>query len=122
MTQATILFSVAYLAGVFGLVYFDLNVLALGDPKFKGAVDLYFPLWALFYLPAAITAIVFLWRSRQQGPSLVRLAALYLALIFFTLEISFVFNIHWSVLLLEFLMLGMLFRQFMQITKRNGNA
>ena len=74
---------------------------------------------SLVFLP---TAIVFLWRSRQQGPSLVRLAALYLALIFFTLEISFVFNIHWSVLLLEFLMLGMLFRQIMQITKRNGNA
>ena len=122
MTKVAILFLVAYLAGVFGLIWFDLDVLALGDPKFKGSVDLYFPLWSLFYLPAVITALVFLWRSRYQGPPLARLAALYLAFIFSTLEISFVLNIHWSVLLLEFLMLGILFRQFMQNTKRNGNA
>ena len=115
-------FCVAYLAGVFGLIWFDLHVLDLGDPKFRTSVDIYFPLWSAFYAPAVIAALAFLWRSRQQGWRLWRLAGLYLAFIFLALEISFIFDLGWIVLLLEFVILGLLFRKIQQMSVRIGYA
>jgi hypothetical protein len=111
-------FCVAYLAGIFGFIWVDLHVLDLGDPKFRTSVDIYFPLWSAFYAPAVIVSLVFLWRSRQQGWCLWRLASLYLALIFMALEISFVFDLGWIVLLLEFVILGLLFRKIQQMSVR----
>ena len=81
-------------------------------------MDIYFPLWSAFYAPAVIVSLVFLWRSRQQGWCLWRLASLYLALIFMALEISFVFDLGWIVLLLEFVILGLLFRKIQQMSVR----
>jgi len=113
MAQVAVLFLTAYLAGVCGLVYFDLSVLGLGDPLLKIEPGLIMALWSVFYLPAAITGIVFLRRSQQQGPSLVRLAAVYLALTLLALEVSFVLHIPWPVLLLEVVVLGLWFRLLM---------
>ena len=115
-------FCVAYLAGVLGLIWFDLHVLDLGDPKFRTSVDIYFPLWAAFYTPAVIAAFVFLWRSRLQGWRLWRLVGLYLALILLALEVSFCFDLGWVVLLLEFVILGLLFRKTQQMSVRIGYA
>ena len=115
-------FLFAYLAGVFGLIWFDLHILDLGDPKFQTSVDVYFPLWSAFYSPAVIAALVFLWRSRLHGRRLWQLAGLYLALILLALEISFAFDLGWIVLLLEFAMLGLLFRKIQQMTERIGYA
>jgi hypothetical protein len=115
-------FLVAYLAGVFGLIWFDLHVLDLGDPKFKTSVDIYFPLWSAFYSPAVIAALVFLWRSRGQGWRLWRLAGLYLTLILVALEVSFPLDTGWTVLLLEFAILGFLFWKIQNITERIGYA
>ncbi len=111
-------FLASYLAGVFGLIWFDLHVLDLGDPKLRTSVDIYFPIWSAFYSPAVITALIFLWRSRQQHWRLWRLAGLYLALIFSALEISFIFDLGWIVLLLEFVMLSVLFRMIKQTSEK----
>ena len=115
-------FLVAYLAGVFCLIWFDLQVLNLGDPKFRTSVDFCFSLWSVFYAPAVVAALVFIWRSRQQGWFLWRLAGVYLALIFLALEISFVFDLGWMALVLEFVGLGLLFRIIDQLSVRVGYA
>jgi len=111
MAQAAVLFLAGFVASVFGLVWFDLNIMGLGDVKFKGAMELYFLLWSVFYLPAAITAIMFLRRSGLQGPALTRLAVVYLVLILLALEITFVCDLPWPIVLLEFLILGVWFHQ-----------
>lgn len=115
-------FVVAYLAGALGLVWFDLHVLGLGDPKFGTAVDIYFPLWSAFYSPAVVAALVFLWRSRQPGLRVWRLAGLYLMLILAALEIAFVLDAGWIFLLMEFAVLGFLFWKFQTITKKIEHA
>src|ERR1044071_2148558 len=93
-------FVAAYLAGVLGLIWFDLHVLGLGDPKFT-SVFIYFPLWSVGLAPAVIFAVVFLWRSTLRGWHLWRLGGVYLALILVTLQISFALDIDW-VIQLEF--------------------
>jgi hypothetical protein len=113
-----LIFLVAYVSGVFSLIWFDLCVLGLGDPKFETALDLYFPLWLAFYLPAVITALVFLWRGRQLGSQLWRLAGIYLFLILAVLEASFVLDVYWLVLLLELVILVLLFRFLLQRAER----
>lgn len=115
-------FCFAYLAGVFGFIWFDLHILDLGDPKFKTSVDIYFPLWSAFYAPIVITALVFLWRSRQQGWRLWRLASVYLALILVALETSFALDVGWTVLLLEFAALALLFHAIQHKTERISYA
>jgi hypothetical protein len=122
MALLTPFFLVAYITGVFGLIWFDLHVLGLGDPKFRASVDFYFPLWSAFYSPALITALVFLWRSQQQGWRLWRLAGMYITLILVALEISFALDTGWVVLLLELATLGLLFRKIQQVTDRLGHA
>ena len=52
-------FSLAYLVGTAGVIWIATAVLCLGDPKFDrgcGGWGLYFPVWAVFYLPAAAVA------------------------------------------------------------------
>jgi hypothetical protein len=115
-------FLAAFVAGVFGLIWFDLHVLELGDPKFRTSVGFYFWLWSAFYSPIVIAALVFLLRSHQEGWRLWRLAAVYLALIFVALELSVVFDVRWIVLLLEFAILGFLFWKIQKITDRIGYA
>ena len=115
-------FCFAYLAGVFGFIWFDLHILDLGDPKFRTSVDVYFPLWSAFYAPIVITALVFLWRSRQQGWRLWRLASVYLALILVALETSFALDVGWTVLLLEFAALALLFHAIQHKTERISYA
>jgi hypothetical protein len=122
MALLTPFFLVAYITSVFELIWFDLNVLGLGDPKFRTSVDFYFPLWSAFYSPALITALVFLWRSQQQGWRLWRLAGMYITLILVALEISFALDTGWVVLLLELAILGLLFRKIQQVTDRLGHA
>src|SRR4051812_37705049 len=120
--RLTPLFLAAFLAGVFGLIWFDLHVLDLGDPKFRTFVGFYFWLWSVFYSPVVIVALVFLLRSQREGWRLWHLAAVYLALIFVALELSFVFDVRWIVLLLEFTILGFLFWKIQKITDRIGCA
>jgi len=115
-------FCVAYLAGVFGMIWFDLHVLGLGDPKFQTSVDFYFPLWSTFYTPVVVIALVFLWRSRQRGWRLWRVAGIYLLLTFIALECSFVFDIGWAVFIVEFALLTLLFYGIQKVSKRVGYA
>lgn len=99
----------AYLAGVLGLVCFSLMVLDLGDPLFRHAVQFYFVVWSVLFSPAVVSAYVFLLRSRLEGSRWWRLAAVYLALIFVTVEVSAIFDVNWRVLLAAFPLLLFLF-------------
>jgi hypothetical protein len=118
MARLAPFFFVSYLAGVFGLIWFDLHVLDLGDPKLRTAVDIYFPVWSASYSPAVITALVFQWRSLLRGRRLWWLAVLHLTLIFVALEVSFVLDTRWPVLLLEFLILGLLFWKIQKVSEK----
>lgn len=109
-------FCIAYLAGVFCLVWMDLNIFGLGDPKFRTSADIYFPLWSAIYSPTVITAFVFLWRTRLRDWRLWQLAGAYLLLILVVLEISFILDIGWVVLLVEFVIFALLFRMVAQVS------
>jgi tryptophan-rich sensory protein len=112
------LFLVAYLAGVFGLIWFNLHVLDLGDPKFRTDVGLYFSIWSALFSPVAIAAVVFLARSEQEGWRLLRSAGLYLVLIVTALEISLSFDLDLVALIPMFIILSLLFWKIQQTSDR----
>src|SRR5262249_36875262 len=79
-------FFLTYLAGILALVWFNTQVLKVGDPKERSSVLFGFPLWAILYLPTAATALVFIRRSKRAGCPVLRLVVVYLLLIFVALE------------------------------------
>jgi len=93
-----------YAGGVSVLVLFNLEVLDLGE------VDLfphsgYILLWFEFYLPLALLgAIVGGWRPSRIGPNLhVLLLLIYAAVIFVFLEFSFLLDLAWQWVLVQYL-------------------
>ena len=100
---SSILFGVTYLVGVATLMWVNTAVLCLGDPKFGGGCggfDLYFPVWALFYTPVVMTALILTWSGKVRHLPGIRtkLLCAYLVLILSTLEWSFVNDSQWSIL------------------------
>ncbi|REJ74829.1 MAG: hypothetical protein DWQ36_13960 [Acidobacteria bacterium] len=93
----SMLFVAAYLGGVAVAMWVNTSLLCLGDAKFDagcGGFELYFPLWALSYVPPVVLALV-LARPREAASSTGRklLLSIYLVLILAALEASFVADI-----------------------------
>jgi hypothetical protein len=85
------------------LMYANTNYLNLGDPKFgEGGWQIYWPLWSASYAPALLTGFVFIW-TRHDSRGSVALHIKYLLLVLVVMEVSFVADIHWLVLVLEYL-------------------
>jgi hypothetical protein len=119
-----VLFVVAYLIGVASLIWVNTAVLCLGDPKFGygcGGFDLYFMVWAVSYAPIAVTALLLTWVGRVRRHPRVRAGLLlaYLVLIMSALEWSFVNDIEWPAMLIEWgiLVIAFLFLRWLALRR-----
>jgi hypothetical protein len=111
---SSVLFGATYIFGVATLMWINTATLCLGDPKFGGGCggfDLYFPLWTLFYSPLVATALVLTWSGKLRRLPRIRatLVCAYLVLILSALELSFVNDLQWPVLMIEWVILSMVF-------------
>ncbi|MEX0701487.1 MAG: hypothetical protein WD069_05265 [Planctomycetales bacterium] len=110
MFVLSITFIAGYVLLTAAVMYVNTTVLRLGDPKFGGGgFELYWPLWMAFYSPVVIAALAAVWWSGLTGLRSLGLAGLMLAVILVVFEVSLLFDIHWSVLLIEWVVLAIVF-------------
>ncbi len=96
----------AYSIGTLLLVFVNLFVLDLGDPKFRdvlfsGALS-YTLLWLLFYLPLALVAAFLVSRPWIQRKDRNRLVVLFVVVILGLLELAFILDLQWPYLFIEY--------------------
>src|SRR5436305_543003 len=101
---------VAYALCTAAIMYVNVVIFRVGDPKFiGGAFAIYWPLWTLAYSPLAIVALAAVWWSGLVGLARFGLAGAMLLIILVALEMSLLLDIHWSILLLEWVLLSLAF-------------
>ena len=110
MLRHAVGFSLAYILGTGAMMYANTAWFGLGDVKFgTGGWELYWPLWAGFYAPVAITAVIAAWRSGLPEDPQAALLWGYLVVIFTCIEVSFLLDIAWPALLAEWALLAAAF-------------
>ena len=113
MRLLTPVFLFGYLAGIAGLVAFDIFVLGVGDPKFRTSIFFDFSISSVLFSPALVAGFVFLRRSKLVGGSLWQLGAIYLASVLVAVELPLLIDadgpLLLAILLLEYLLLGVIF-------------
>ncbi len=91
------------------LMYANTNYLNMGDEKFdEDGWILYWPLWSVVYTPPLLTGFVFIWTRRDPRGG-VALHVAYLLLVLAVMEVSFVADIHWPLLIAEYVGLAAVF-------------
>jgi hypothetical protein len=107
-------FLVAYVVVTGALTYVNVVVFRLADAKFlsdpfRAWVEIYWPLWAVVYLPAAATALLAAWYSRLPLRSALAPLGAFIVLISVAMEASFVYHADWPTLLIELVVLSATF-------------
>jgi hypothetical protein len=109
-------FLVAYIIAAGALTYVNVVIFRLADGKFlsdplRGWLEIYWPLWTIFYAPAAVAALLAAWFSGLQGRAASWLLVFFLAVIGLTVEATYILDPRdgatW--LLLETLLLASIF-------------
>jgi hypothetical protein len=91
-------FIVTYPLGVGALTFLNIGVFDIGDPKFREVwlkfwLEVYWPLWTIFFAPSAICALLASWFSGvTQRRDAVVMLGVFFALILITIEIGWVFD------------------------------
>ena len=103
MVLLSLVVVVAYVLITAAIMYFNLAVLKLGDPKYVGGgpFELYWPLWMGLYTPLVIASLAAIGMADIRGPASFKIAGLLLVLIVVLLEVSFVFDVAWYTVLIE---------------------
>jgi hypothetical protein len=119
---------VAYVLGVGALTLLTIVVFDMGDPKFreewlKSWLEIYWPLWTIFFAPSAICALLATWFSgATERRDAVMMLGVFLVLILITIEIGSVLDPYigrygfWS-LLGEFAILSAIFFAIAQVAR-----
>ena len=101
---------VAYVLLTGGLMYANTTLFGLGDAKFgSGGWELYWPLWSAFYAPLILCALIAAGTSQMPAGRAVGLLWAFLALILAVMEVSFILDIHWTILIVEWTVLSAVF-------------
>ena len=107
MLMQYLLFLAAYYLGVGAMMYLNTAWFRMGDVKFGAdGWELYWPLWALFYCPPALIGLIVGWRSQLPARFKTVLLWSFLVTIFAILEVSFVLDIQWQILIIEWVVLA----------------
>jgi hypothetical protein len=91
-------FVVTYALGVGAVTFLNVAVFDMVDPKFrelwvKSWLEIYWPLWSVFFAPSAISALLATWLSRlTKGKEAAMLLGAFLLLILTAIEIAWVLD------------------------------
>jgi hypothetical protein len=115
-------FIAAYILTIGVLTFVNVVVFRFADAKFLSASfrawwEIYWPLWTIFYAPAAIAALLAAWSSGLQGRATSLLLCLFLALIVVAMEPSYLYDAQGPQLLIELLLLAGIFVVVAQVCR-----
>ena len=91
-------FVATYALGVGAVTFLNVAVFDMVDPKFrelwvKSWLEIYWPLWSVFFTPSAISALLATWLSRlTKGKAAAVLLGAFLLLILAAIEIAWVLD------------------------------
>ena len=91
-------FVATYALGVGAVTFLNVTVFDMVDPKFhelrmKSWLEIYWPLWSVFFAPSAICALLATWLSRlTKGKEAAVLLGTFLLLILAAMEIAWVLD------------------------------
>src|SRR5215467_5825382 len=91
-------FVATYALGVGAVTFLNVAVFDMADPKFrelwmKSWLEIYWPLWSVFFAPSAISALLATWLSRlTKGKEAAVLLGAFLLLILAAIEIAWVLD------------------------------
>ncbi len=84
-------------------MFLNTVVLGLGDNKFgSSGWKVYWPFWGVVFTPAAIVFAVQSFRIPSERGALIRFFAPSLILLLVTIEVSFLLDLHWPWVIVEF--------------------
>jgi hypothetical protein len=97
------------------ITFINIGVFHLVDPKFremwvKPWLELFWPLWTIFFAPSAISALLACWFSRPSTwRNATALLGVYLFLMLVAIEIAWALDVQFLFLVGEFALLSMIF-------------
>jgi len=103
---APLLFLLGYFPGGYAVIWTLVMLLKKGDPKFAEAVGFYYGIWIAAYLPIAIIGTIALFQITGELRKRVVTALLSVAAVLMAMFASLYFDIHWAVLVIEYLIFG----------------
>jgi hypothetical protein len=120
-------FIATYVLTVGAILFVNIGVFHIVDPKFRKMwieawLEIYWPLWAVFYSPSAMLALLACWYARPLRPrDATALLGSYLALMIVAIEIAWVLDAHPLFLVGDFVGLSVIFLA-MAHWKRTANG
>ena len=114
-----------YVGAVTVLMYCNTTYLDLGDMKTgQGGWTVYWWVWALMYFPPFLFGVALNWIKNKKLKDFIKCNSVLTLVLCIVAEISFVYDISWKYLLIEYLALGILWwyvlKLKMFLTKRFG--
>ena len=111
MQAHTVAYLASYILATGAMMYANTAWFGAGDVKFGSAGwQLYWPLWAAFYLPPVIAAVGMAWWSALPAGRKAGLLWASLPVVLAFMEVSFFLDIGLPMLLVEWVVLVLLFR------------
>ena len=114
-----------YVGAVTVLMYCNTTYLNLGDLKTgQGGWTVYWWVWTLMYFPPFLFGVALNWIKNEKLKDFIKCNSVLTLVLCIVAEISFVYDISWKYLLIEYLALGILWcyvlKLKMFLTKRFG--
>lgn len=98
-----VLFAIGYFLGGWGVIWILVMLLKRADPKFSEAVGFYYGLWICFYFPIAIMGTIALAKMSGEVNRRLVAASISLVAVLSAMFVSFYWDAHLTVLLIEYL-------------------
>jgi hypothetical protein len=95
------LYVLSYLVLSFAVVWFGIIEMDAADPKLKGAVSIYYPLWTVFYTPIAVLGLVFTLKRKTKN-EIILFGLFSLLGTAIAQLISLLMDAYWPVIIAEF--------------------
>lgn len=114
-----------YLGFVTCIMYLNTTYLDLGDPEFgQNGWTVYWRVWALMYLPPFLFGVTLNWIKNEKLKDFIKCNSVLTLVLCIVAEVSFIFDISWQYLLIEYLVLGVFWCYVLKLkaflTKRYG--
>jgi hypothetical protein len=115
-------FLFAYILAIGALTYVNVVVFKVADVKFltnpfRAWLEIYWPIWTVFYAPAAVAALLAAWFSGLQGRALSLLLGSFLTLICIVMGPAHFFDVGGRTLLIGLFLLAIIYVAIAQMCR-----
>ena len=108
----------SYVLIVTGLMFINTTYLNLGDDKWaKNGWMIYWWLWTIFYSPILTYLIIVNWKKNSQIGDFTKWNLIFILVLSPIIEVSFIYDITWYILLVEYLIIAVSWHYLTKKTK-----